>query len=424
MFAVNNLAQYSVAPRQGHLAHLLRIFGYLSKYPFAATPFDGHFIDSNVTNQLEFQPLHDWKEIFPNAYEDIPPNAPSQKDGERFQITCYVDADHARNTVTRRSVTGILLLINNTPLTWISRRQRTVETSTFGSEVIAARTAIDLIVEMRYKLRCIGLPLERSSTLIGDNKSVILNTTSPASKIKKKHLSCQLMRVREAIAGGYVKFVHIISPLNMADGLTKPLSKTEHHEKFHYYLFRHLLQHHDKDVGMILPQPQNRQLRQLSKNTSKKHNEFIEQLRIQQQDTPKRDEATTSTKTTEPTTQTPSTSTSQENKLEPPTTVQQPTGIPPILGTYNMVQTDAPASDNPQDDSVLYQATESNHKDPPPDSPPKTHDDEAISRDTEEPFFDPDRSNCTTNDTMNTDFVQKKIIIDNLETQPLIHEIS
>ena len=196
----------------------------------------------------------------------------------------------------------------------------------------------------------------------------------------------------------------------MADGLTKPLSKTEHHEKFHYYLFRHLLQHHDKDVGMILPQPQNKQLRQLSKNTSKKHNEYIEQLRIQQQNKPKRDEATTSTETTEPTTQTPSTSTSQENKLEPPTTVQQPTG--------------APASDNPQDDSVLYQATESNHKYPPPDSPPKTHDDEAISRDTEEPFFDPDRSNCTTNDTMNTDFVQKKIIIDNLDTQPLIHEIS
>ena len=140
MFAVNNLAQaqYSVAPQQGHLAHLLRIFGYLSKYPFAATPFDGNFIDPNVTNQLKFQPLCDWVEIFPYAYEDVPPNAPTQKDGKRFQITCYVDADHARNTVTRCSVTGILLLINNTPVTWISRRQCTVETSTFGSEVIAA----------------------------------------------------------------------------------------------------------------------------------------------------------------------------------------------------------------------------------------------------------------------------------------------
>ena len=69
------------------------------------------------------------------------------------------------------------------------------------------------------------------------------------------------MRVQEAIAGGYVKFAHVISPLNMADGLTKPLSVTEHHQKFHYYLFRHLLQHHDKDVEMILPQPQNKHLR-------------------------------------------------------------------------------------------------------------------------------------------------------------------
>ena len=125
----------SVALRQGHLAHLLRIFGYISKYPFAATPFDCNFIDPNVTNQLKFQPLCDWVEIFPDAYEDVPPNAPTQKDGKQFQITCYVDADHARNTVTRRSVTGILLLINNTPVTWISQRQCTVETSTFGFKV-------------------------------------------------------------------------------------------------------------------------------------------------------------------------------------------------------------------------------------------------------------------------------------------------
>ena len=122
MFAVNNLAQYSVALRQGHLAHLLRIFGYLSKYPFAVTPFDGNYIDPNVTNRLEFQPINDWVEIFPDAYEDVPPNMPTQKYGKRFQITYYVDADHAHNTVTRRSVTSIILLINNTPVVWISRR--------------------------------------------------------------------------------------------------------------------------------------------------------------------------------------------------------------------------------------------------------------------------------------------------------------
>jgi hypothetical protein len=50
------------------------------------------------------------------------------------------------------SVTGIILLVNNTPLVWISKRQKTVESSTYGSELVAARVAIDLIIEMRYKL--------------------------------------------------------------------------------------------------------------------------------------------------------------------------------------------------------------------------------------------------------------------------------
>ena len=149
----------------------------------------------------------------------------------------FVDADHDCNTVTRRSVTGILLFINNTLLVWISKRQSTVETSTFGSEIIAARTAIDLLVKIRYKLQCLGLPIERLSTLCGDNQSVILNTTSPASKIRKKHLSCQIMRVREAIASGAVKFVKVQSENNYADGLTKPLVSIKHHQCFHDYLF-------------------------------------------------------------------------------------------------------------------------------------------------------------------------------------------
>ena len=89
--------------------------------------------------------------------------------------------------------------------------------------MIAAHVAVDLIVEMRYKLRCLGLPVERCSESIGDNLSVVVNTTLPSSKIKKKHLACSIMRVREAIAAGFVRFGHIRSELNIASIATKPL---------------------------------------------------------------------------------------------------------------------------------------------------------------------------------------------------------
>ena len=86
--------------------------------------------------------------------------------------------------------------------------------------MIAARTAIDLIVEMRYKLRCIGLQVEHTSEVYGDNLSVVVNTTLPSSKIKKKHLSCQIMRVCEAIVAGFVRFGFICSEFNILDILS------------------------------------------------------------------------------------------------------------------------------------------------------------------------------------------------------------
>ena len=76
--------------------------------------------------------------------------------GNKVQFTCYVDADHARDQVTRRSVTGIVLLMNNTPIVWVSKRQKTVETSTYGSELVAARIATDLIIKWYYKMKILG----------------------------------------------------------------------------------------------------------------------------------------------------------------------------------------------------------------------------------------------------------------------------
>ena len=130
------------------------------------------------------------------------------------------------------------MLLNNTPLVWVSKRQKTVETSTYGSELVAARIAIDLIIEMRYKLRLLGVQLEKQTVLLGDNMSVVLNTTIPSSSLKKKHLACSYHRIREAIAGKYVKFGHISSELNLADVNTKPLSSVAFHRIIDPYMFR------------------------------------------------------------------------------------------------------------------------------------------------------------------------------------------
>jgi hypothetical protein len=104
-----------------------------------------HLVEDH-SNQMEF---------YPGAGEENPKDLPPEK-GPRVKMTVYVDADHAHDLVTRISITGILVMLNNTPIRWVSKRQKTVETSTYGSKMVASRIATELIIEIRYMGTCFG----------------------------------------------------------------------------------------------------------------------------------------------------------------------------------------------------------------------------------------------------------------------------
>ena len=61
--------------------------------------------------------------------------------GNPVLITTYKDANLFHDFITGRAVTGILHLLNQTPIDWFSKRQATVETATYRSEFVAAKTA-------------------------------------------------------------------------------------------------------------------------------------------------------------------------------------------------------------------------------------------------------------------------------------------
>ena len=84
----------------------------------------------------------------------------------------------------------------------------------------------------------LGVKIEDTSVLVGDNMSVVINTTLPSSSLKKKHQACNYHRVREAIAAGFIIFGHIGSEINLADICTKPLAAPAFHGLLRDYLFR------------------------------------------------------------------------------------------------------------------------------------------------------------------------------------------
>jgi hypothetical protein len=71
--------------------------------------------------------------------------------------------------------------------------------------------------------------LDGPTLMLGDNMSVILNTSVPLSVLKKQHHTIAYHRVREAIAAKILRFVFVRSEENMSDILTKPLCNDAFH---------------------------------------------------------------------------------------------------------------------------------------------------------------------------------------------------
>ena len=96
------MSRYSMAPREGHMLAMYRVFGYLRHMPKGRILIDT--TQPVIRQKIDVTKIHDWIEFYPDAKEDLPADRPKPK-GELCTLTCYVDADHARDQLTRRSGT-------------------------------------------------------------------------------------------------------------------------------------------------------------------------------------------------------------------------------------------------------------------------------------------------------------------------------
>jgi hypothetical protein len=162
----------------------------------------------------------DWSEFYPGAEELLPPDMPEPL-GRPVKMTTFVDSDHAGDKVTRRSRTGVLVFLNRAPVVWYSKKQNSIETSSFGSEFTAMKVGVEISEGLRYKLRMMGVPFAGSTQIRADNMSVVKNSSLPESTLKKKSNSIAYHYVRERAASGAVAIGYERSEHNLADMLTK-----------------------------------------------------------------------------------------------------------------------------------------------------------------------------------------------------------
>ena len=66
-----------------------------------------------------------------------------QPRGAGFITRAKVDADHAADVITRRSRTGFIVCAKCAPMFWHSKKQNSVESSSFGSEFMAMKACCE-----------------------------------------------------------------------------------------------------------------------------------------------------------------------------------------------------------------------------------------------------------------------------------------
>jgi hypothetical protein len=138
--------------------------------------------------------------------------------------TAAVDSDYATDVETSRSLTGYIIMIAGGAVSWRSKMQATVATSSCHAEYVAASELARELMWCRFLLEEIGMDTTLPSIVYEDNMAAQLMTANVGVSDRSKHIRVRIHYVRECVAEGSIKFTRIESKNNPADALTKSSS--------------------------------------------------------------------------------------------------------------------------------------------------------------------------------------------------------
>jgi hypothetical protein len=187
-FAVNTLCQFLVEPRRVHLVAAKYVMRYLK---------------GTIDYGLSYDGDHD------------------------FTLSGYTDADWAGSVSDRKSTSGCCFSLGSAMISWQSRKQSIIALSAAEAEYIAACSASCEAIWLR-KLLTDLFDLEMRATLIlCDNQSCIKKTENPVFHDRSKHIEIHYHYIRDMVQRGALKLQYISTDEQVADVLTKPLSRVK-----------------------------------------------------------------------------------------------------------------------------------------------------------------------------------------------------
>ena len=138
-------------------------------------------------------------------------------------LLSYTDADWGCYPDTRCSTSGYCVFLGDNVLSWSSKRQATLSQSSAESEYRGVANIVSESCWLRNLLLELHCPIKTATLVYCDNVSAIYLSGNPIQHQRTKHIEMDIPFVREKVARGEVRVLHVPSRYQIADIFTKGL---------------------------------------------------------------------------------------------------------------------------------------------------------------------------------------------------------
>jgi hypothetical protein len=128
----------------------------------------------------------------------------------------------------RKSVSGFVILLNGSPLSWSSKQQSVVALSSCKAEYLATTDCARDILWFCNFFAELGFPQQCPTSLFCDNQGTVACTHDPHAHSKMKHISIREHFIRDCTMKRLIDVIYISNKENFADVFTKPLHRVIH----------------------------------------------------------------------------------------------------------------------------------------------------------------------------------------------------
>jgi hypothetical protein len=142
---------------------------------------------------------------------------------KRVTLEVFCDSDYAMDKETRRIVTGYVIFMDGSPISWRSKEHRDVTLSTTEAEYAALSEATREVKFVHQVLVIMGVEVDLPIRVNVFKIGAIFLFTNRTESDRTKHIDTRYHFVRDLIESNFINMFFMISELNVSNIFTKNL---------------------------------------------------------------------------------------------------------------------------------------------------------------------------------------------------------